>query len=269
MPDSLTNSLSNSLLDPTALRTALTDAHAAGHRLALVTGGSSGIGAATAQALTADGWFVVCAARRQAELRTVVAEINAAHPSHAVATLLDITVAEQVASVAAAFPQLHLLVNNAGGALGLDPVATGDLAQWRWMYETNVLGTLQVTQALLPTLLQSEGHIINIGSIAARVPYVGGAGYNAAKHGVAALTRVLRLEHVGDPIRICEIDPGRVETDFSLVRFGGDAQRAAAVYADKLNLQAADIAEAVRWVASLPAHVNIDQLQIMPRDQVV
>lgn len=135
------------------------------------------------------------------------------------------------------------------------------------MYETNVLGTLRLTKALLDKLIASEGHIINLGSMASFTAYAGGAGYNAAKFGEGALTRVLRLEHVGDPIRVTQIDPGRVETDFSLVRFKGDQAKADAVYADKLNLSPEDVAESIRWAASLPKHVNIDRIHIMPRDQ--
>ncbi|MDN5609599.1 MAG: SDR family NAD(P)-dependent oxidoreductase, partial [Brevibacterium aurantiacum] len=138
---------------------------------------------------------------------------------------------------------------------------------WQWMFDVNVLGTVRVTKALLDKLIASEGHIINTVSMAAFTPYAGGAGYNVAKFGEGALTRVLRLEHVGDPIRVTQIDPGRVETDFSLNRFDGDADKAAKVYAGKLNLSADDVAESIRWAASLPSHVNIDHIHIMPRDQ--
>ncbi|PRQ10374.1 SDR family oxidoreductase [Corynebacterium sp. 13CS0277] len=231
-------------------------------RIAVVTGGSSGIGEAAARALAADGWHVIVAARRLDNLQRIADDIGGT------ALPLDVTDDASVAAFAAAVPRVDVLVNNAGGALGLDSVADANLDDWQWMYDTNVLGTLRVTQALLPALHASGGLVINIGSIAARVPYVGGAGYNAAKHGVAALSRVLRLETADTPLRVCEIDPGRVHTDFSLVRFKGDAAKADAVYANKHNLTAEDIAEAIRWVASLPAHVNIDELRIMPVDQV-
>lgn len=235
----------------------------ASKRIALVTGGSSGIGAATARALAADGWHVVVAARRLERIRQVAQEISGT------AIELDVTDQDSVDAAAAQLPTLDLLVNNAGGAKGLDPVACAKVADWEWMYDTNVLGTLRMTKALLEPLIRANGLIVNIGSIAGHVPYEGGAGYNAAKHGVAALSRVLRLEHHSTTLRVCEIDPGRVKTEeFSLVRFGGDADKAAKVYRDHLNLTAEDIAEAVRWVASLPAHVNIDRMQIMPRDQV-
>lgn len=231
-------------------------------RVAVVTGGSSGIGEASARALAADGWFVVVAARRKAQLEQIAAEIGGA------AHVLDVTDQDSVDAFAAALPRVDLLVNNAGGAKGLDPLAEADLDDWQWMYDTNVLGTVRVTNALRPQLLESAAPlIINMASVAALNPYEGGAGYNAAKFGLRALTRVQRIEDAGT-IRITEIDPGRVKTDFSLVRFKGDAARAAAVYEGHLNLTAEDIAETVRWVASLPAHVNIDRLHIMPADQV-
>lgn len=238
-------------------------------KIAVVTGASSGIGKATAVALAADGWHVVAAARRVDRLEELVEAISATGGS-AEAIELDVTREDSVAGFASRVPHCDLLVNNAGGAKGLDSVADADLDDWQWMYDTNVLGTLRVTKALLDKLIASgDGQIINIASIAAHVPYAGGAGYNAAKHGVAAMTRVLRLEQVGQPLRICEIDPGRVKTEeFSLVRFGGDAERADKVYEGHLNLTAEDIAEAVRWVAALPSHMNIDRMQIMPRDQV-
>ncbi|MDO5077677.1 SDR family NAD(P)-dependent oxidoreductase [Corynebacterium sp.] len=232
-------------------------------RVAVVTGASSGIGWATAEALAADGWHVVCAARRTDRINELATKIGG------VAITLDVTDAASVASFADQLPRVDLLVNNAGGAKGLDSVAEANLEDWQWMYDTNVLGTMRVTQALLPKLLEAEGQIINVGSVAAHVPYVGGAGYNAAKHGVAALTRVLRMETADQPLRVCEVDPGRVHTEeFSLVRFGGDADKAAKVYEGNLSLTAEDIAEAIRWVASCPKHMNIDTMRIMPTDQV-
>ena len=213
-------------------------------KIAVVTGASSGIGKATAVALAADGWHVVAAARRVDRLEELVEAISATGGS-AEAIELDVTREDSVVGFASRVPHCDLLVNNAGGAKGLDSVADADLDDWQWMYDTNVLGTLRVTKALLDKLIASgDGQVINIASIAAHVPYVGGAGYNAAKHGVAAMTRVLRLEQVGQPLRICEIDPGRVKTEeFSLVRFGGDAERADKVYEGHLNLTAEDIAE--------------------------
>jgi len=229
-------------------------------KTAVVTGASSGIGAATARALATDGWHVIVAARRT-DLLTELAESIGGE-----AINLDVTDEDSVRHLAEQLDSVDLLVNNAGGAKGLDSVADANIDDWTWMYETNVLGTVRVTKALLPKLA-SGAQIVNVGSIAGITPYVGGAGYNAAKFGVAALTRVLRLETLDRPLRVCEINPGRVKTDFSLIRFKGDKERADAVYAGHQNLVAEDIAEAIRWVASLPAHVNIDRLVIKPADQ--
>lgn len=230
-------------------------------KIAIVTGASSGIGKATAGALAQEGWHVIAAARRTDKIQAVADEIGGT------AIALDVTDQESVDQLAARVERVDLLVNNAGGAMGLDSIKDANLDDWQWMYDVNVLGTLRMTKALLDKLIASEGHVINIGSMASFTAYAGGAGYNAAKFGEGALTRVLRLEHVGDPVRVTQIDPGRVETDFSLVRFKGDQDKADAVYADKLNLSAADVAESIRWVASQPKHVNIDHIHIMPRDQ--
>ena len=230
--------------------------------VAVVTGASSGIGAATARALAADGWDVVVGARRTDRLATVAAEIGAT--AHA----LDVTDPASVDAFVAAVPSCRLLVNNAGGALGLAPVAEADDDHWRTMYETNVLGTVRMVRGLLPALEASgDGQVVTIGSIAGYEPYPGGAGYNAAKFAVRAVMAVLRQELLGRPVRVSEIDPGMVESEFSLVRFGGDADRAAAVYEGVEPLSADDVAECVRWVASRPSHVNVDQLVVLARDQ--
>ena len=239
----------------------MTQSHGMTLKVAIVTGASSGIGAATAAALAQDGWKVIVAARRKDKIEKVAADIGGT------AVELDVSSDESVANLAAQVDRVDLLVNNAGGARGLDPVAEADLEDWQWMFDVNVLGTVRVTKALLDKLIASEGHIINTVSMAGFTPYAGGAGYNVAKFGEGALTRVLRLEHVGDPIRVTQIDPGRVETDFALNRFDGDEDRADKVYAGKLNLSADDVAESIRWAASLPSHVNIDHIHIMPRDQ--
>jgi NADP-dependent 3-hydroxy acid dehydrogenase YdfG len=161
-----------------------------------------------------------------------------------------------------------VLVNNAGGALGLTPIADADEEQWRLMYETNVAGVMRVTKAFLPALEASgDGRIVVVGSIAGHEPYVGGAGYNAAKHGAAVIVQVLRLELLGKPIRVTEVAPGMVETEFSLVRFDGDAERAAAVYAGLTPLSADDVADCITWAVTRPPHVNIDRIDVMPRAQ--
>jgi NADP-dependent 3-hydroxy acid dehydrogenase YdfG len=230
--------------------------------VAVVTGASSGIGAAAAKALAKAGFDVVLGARRVDRLAEVAAECGGR------AFALDVTDDASVAAFAARVERCDLLVNNAGGAFGLDSIGEADLDQWQRMYDVNVLGTARITKALLPKLIDSgDGQVVVIGSIAARQPYPGGGGYNAAKHAEAAVTRVLRLEVLGQPVRVCEIDPGMVETEFSLVRFEGDRERADAVYAGMTPLSADDVAEAIAWVATRPAHVNIDQITIMPRDQ--
>ena len=229
---------------------------------AVVTGASSGIGAATAERLAAEGWDVVIGARRLDRLAEVAERAGAR------AVPLDVTDAASVTAFCAEVPTCSLLVSNAGGARGLEPVAELDEDAWRWMFEANVLGMARVTKALLPRLLASgDGHIVLVGSIAGLQAYPGGAGYNAAKFGARAVREVLRMELLGQPIRVTEIDPGMVETEFSTVRFGGDAARAAQVYEGMTPLRAEDIADCIAWAATRPSHVNIDQIVVLPRDQ--
>ncbi|MFT4188792.1 MAG: SDR family NAD(P)-dependent oxidoreductase [Aeromicrobium sp.] len=233
-------------------------------RTAVVTGASSGIGAATAAALAAEGFHVFCAARRLDRLEELAERIGGT------AVACDVTDAGDVARLAEVVGgSLDLLVNNAGGALGVDPVAGGDVDRWRRMYEMNVVGTVQVTQALVPALEASgAGTIVNTGSTAGHWVYEGGGGYVAAKHALAAMTETLRLELNGRPIRVTEIAPGMVRTEeFSLVRLG-DQAKADAVYAGVEHpLTAEDVAETVRWVATLPPHVNIDLMVVRPLAQ--
>ncbi len=234
-------------------------------RTAVVTGASSGIGAATARALAAQGFRVICAARRRDRVEALAEEIGG------VAVACDVTSPDSVlALVHAVGEELHVLVNNAGGAFGSSTVEAADPEQWRAMYDVNVLGVLHVTQALLPALRAGgDGLIVNVGSTAGRVAYEGGGGYTAAKHGTKVVTETLRLELCGEPIRISEIAPGMVRTDeFALVRFEGDQAKADAVYAGVPDpLVAADIADAIAWIATRPSHVNIDELVIRPRAQ--
>lgn len=240
-------------------------------RRVLVTGASSGIGAATARRLAADGWRVVAAARRVERLEALAAE----HPGIE-AFPLDITSDDAVDALVehlTATGGLDAVVNNAGGALGLDRVEDSDLGQWQRMYDLNVLGTLRVTKAVLPLLrvaaVGSGGSdVVVVTSTAALAPYEGGAGYTAAKHAERTLATTLRWELAGEPLRVVQIAPGAVATEeFSLVRFDGDAQRAAAVYEGFQPLVADDVAEAIAWTLSLPAHVSIDELVIRPRAQ--
>jgi NADP-dependent 3-hydroxy acid dehydrogenase YdfG len=204
----------------------------------------------------------VVGARREDRIAALAADIGGR------AHRLDVTDQASVDAFAAEVPECRLLVNNAGGALGWAPVAEADDGQWRTMYETNVLGVARMTRALLGRLEASgDGQVVTIGSIAGHEPYPNGAGYNAAKFAVRAVMAALRQEILGRPVRVCEIDPGMVETEFSLVRFGGDAERAAAVYRGVTPLTAEDVAECVRWVASRPSHVNVDQMIVLARDQ--
>lgn len=233
-------------------------------RTALVTGASSGIGAASARALAADGFTVWCAARREDRITDLAQEIG----GHAV--VCDVTDAAAVAALAEQVDSLDVLVNNAGGAFDMAAVEDADAATWARMYDVNVLGTLRTIQALLPALrADGGGLVINIGSTAGRVSYERGAGYVAAKHGTKVLTQTLRLEHVAEPLRFTEIAPGMVATEeFALVRFEGDQSKASKVYEGvEEPLQAEDVAEIVRWVASLPHHVDIDEVVVRPRAQ--
>jgi len=231
-------------------------------KTAVVTGASSGIGAATARALGKAGFHVVLGARRVERCQQIADEIGGT------ALPLDVTDADSVRAFDEAVPEAAVLVNNAGGAKGLDPVERADEEQWRWMWETNVLGTLRVTKAFLPKLRASgDGHIITVTSIAALDWYDNGAGYTGAKHAQAMLHRTLRGELLGEPIRITEIAPGMVETEFSEVRFGGDADRAAKVYEGLTPLTADDVADTIVFAATRPSHVNLDQIVLKPRDQ--
>ncbi|MGI5952660.1 MAG: SDR family NAD(P)-dependent oxidoreductase [Brooklawnia sp.] len=232
--------------------------------IAVVTGASSGIGAASARALAGAGYHVICAARRLDRLESLAAEIGGT------AVACDITDQAQVDALAsAAGPQIDVLVNNAGGAIGQDPIEAASAADWERMYAINVSGTLRVTQALLPAIEAATGAIIFITSTAAETAYEGGGGYCGVKSAERYMAGSLRLELAGRPVRVCEISPGMVHTDeFSLVRFAGDQAQADAVYAGvQAPLVAEDIAEAVRWIATLPAHVNIDRMVIRPRAQ--
>ena len=229
---------------------------------AVVTGASSGIGAATARALGAAGFHVVLGARRVDRCAEIAAEIDGT------ALRLDVTDLDSVAAFAAAVPDCRLLVNNAGGAKGLEPVIEADEDDWRWMYETNVIGSLRVTKALLPALLASgDGHIITVTSVAAAEVYDNGAGYTGAKHAQAMLHRTLRGELLGQPVRLTEILPGMVETEFSLVRFEGDHERADAVYRGITPLTGEDVADVIAFAATRPSNVNLDQIVIKPRAQ--
>jgi NADP-dependent 3-hydroxy acid dehydrogenase YdfG len=233
--------------------------------IAVITGASSGIGAATAIALGRHGYRIVVGARRAERLPRVAGEDG-------MALRLDVTdeasVDEFVTEVKRRFGRIDVLVNNAGGALGLNPIEKAVDDEWITMWKTNVLGLMFVTRACLPLLRKARhGHIVNIGSIAGFETYRGGAGYTAAKHAVRAITRTLRLELNGEPIRVTEIAPGLVETEFSLVRFHGDRKAAKAVYQGLKPLTAEDIADCVVYAVTRPPHVNIDEIVVRPLAQ--
>lgn len=231
-------------------------------RTAVITGASAGIGEAAARALAAAGFHVVLGARRLDRLRPLAEELSGT------AHLLDVTDAESVESFVHQIPECHVLVNNAGGARGLERVEEANEDNWRWMWQTNVLGTLRVTKALLPKLIASgDGHVITVTSIAGHEVYDGGAGYTSAKHAQSALHQTLRSEHLGDPLRLTEVVPGMVETEFSLNRFEGDTERAAQVYRGLQPLTAEDVADVIAFAATRPPHVNLDQITVKPRAQ--
>jgi NADP-dependent 3-hydroxy acid dehydrogenase YdfG len=232
--------------------------------VAVVTGASSGIGAATVRRLIAEGFEVVAAARRADRLKNLAAETGCR------AAPLDVTDSAAVDAFAANLDSCRVLVNNAGGAFGLAPIASADDADWQRMYDVNVLGTLRMTRALLPKLLASgDGVVVNLTSTAAFTAYEGGAGYVAAKHAQRALSDTLRLELCGQPVRVTQVAPGMVKTEeFSLVRFGGDSERADAVYAGVPGpLSADDVADCIAWAVTRPWNVNIDTIVVRPRAQ--
>jgi NADP-dependent 3-hydroxy acid dehydrogenase YdfG len=231
-------------------------------RTAVVTGASSGIGEATVRSLAAQGFQVVAAARRVERCEEVAREVGGR------ALRLDVADPDSVAELAESVPEVSVLVNNAGGALGLEPVAEADEDYWRQMYETNVMGVMRVTKALLPALERSgDGFVVVVGSVAGVEVYPGGAGYTAAKHAANAVTRTLRLELLGRSIRVSEVAPGMVETEFSLVRFEGDREKADKVYEGTTPLSADEVADAIAYVVTRPPHVDIDYLSIKPTHQ--
>jgi len=232
-------------------------------RVAVVTGASSGIGEATARGLREAGFFVVLGARREDRLMAVARELGGRGLPLDVRDLASIDAF--TAAIAAEHDQVEILINNAGLAAGLQPLAQGNDDDWVQMMETNVLGLLRVTRAMLPLLRHApRAHIVNLGSVAGFEIYPGGVGYTASKHAVRAITKTLRLELMGEPIRVTEIEPGMVETEFSLVRFKGDQERASNVYQGMRPLTGADIADCIVWVVTRPPHVNVDEMVVRP-----
>ena len=237
--------------------------------VAVVTGASSGIGAATAAQLADAGYHVILAARRADRLEQAVAHARE-HGGSAQAEILDVTDTAAVATFARSLGRCDVLVNNAGGAIGMEDVGDADPADWRTMYEVNVMGSLNLTKALLPHLIASgDGTVVMLTSTAGFITYEGGGGYAAAKHAQHAMAATLRLELCGQPVRVIEIAPGMVRTDeFALNRFRGDAGKAAAVYQGvREPLTADDIGEAITWAVTRPGHFNVDLMVLRPRAQ--
>jgi len=238
-------------------------------RTALVTGATAGFGAAITHRLVRDGWRVVATGRRQERLDELSAELG----ESVFILRLDVTDAQAVAALPATLPaewrDIDALVNNAGLALGLDPAQSAAIEDWDRMVATNVTGLIHVTRALLPGMVtRDSGHVVNLGSIAATYPYPGGHVYGATKAFVKQFSLNLKADLVGTGVRVTDIEPGLCGgTEFSAVRFGGDTERAAAVYQGTTPLTAEDIAEAVAWVLHLPAHVNINRIEMMPTCQ--
>ncbi len=231
---------------------------------AVITGASSGIGAATARALVAAGFSVVLAARRRERLDALVDELGAA----ARAVTCDVTDPAQLQALADGVPECHVVIANAGGALGLEPVTELDPEQWRTMWETNVLALAQTARVFAPALKTSgSGRFVTITSVAGHQTYPGGGGYTSAKHAAAAVTDTLRVELLEAGVRVTEIAPGQVNTEFSTVRFGGDEQRAADVYRGMTPLTADDVADAITYAVTRPAHVAIARMDLFPTQQ--
>jgi len=237
----------------------------------LITGASAGFGAAAARAFAREGSHLLLGARRLERITALADECRKIGAPSAHAHFLDVSKTSSVNEFAAWIqtltPKVDVLINNAGGAHGLDSVATAKDEDWEAMFESNVLGILRVTRALLPLMKDTQGSIINIGSVAGRVAYEGGAAYCGAKAAELQITRALRLELSGTGLRVSTVDPGMAETEFSLVRFKGDSERARKVYEGVEPLTAEDIAETLLWVASRPHHVCIDELLIKCTDQ--
>src|SRR5438067_7988546 len=232
-------------------------------RMPVVTGAASGTGGATDRGLREAGFFVVLGARREDRLMAVAHELGGRGLPLDVRDLASIDAF--TAAIAAEYGQVEILINNAGLAAGLQPLAQGNDDDWVQMMETNVLGLLRVTRAMLPLLRRApRAHIVNLGSVAGFEVYPGGVGYTASKHAVRAITKTLRLELMGEPIRITEVMPGMVETEFSLVRFKGDQERASNVYQGMRPLTGAAIAACIVWVVTRPRHVNVDEMVVRP-----
>jgi 3-hydroxy acid dehydrogenase/malonic semialdehyde reductase len=236
----------------------------------LITGASSGFGEAAARRFAAAGYPLVLVARRQERIDALVEELSSRTPCHGV--VLDVrdrqSVTDRLGSLPEPFDDVEVLVNNAGLALGMGGADTADLDHWDTMVDTNIKGVMYCTRTILPSMVsRGGGHIVNLGSVAASWPYPGGNAYGGSKAFVQQFSRNLRTDLSGKNIRVSCVEPGMCETEFSLVRFEGDAAKADAVYDGMQPLSAADVAEIIFWVTSLPAHINVNQLEVMPVTQ--
>ncbi len=241
-------------------------------RTVLITGASAGIGAACARAFAAAGARLVLAARRVERLEALAEEVRAAHGTETHLLPLDVrdtgAVFAAVRDLPAEWSQIDVLVNNAGMGRGMDKLHEGEPAEWDEVLDTNVKGLLYVTRAIVPGMVaRGRGHVVNIGSVAGREVYPGGAVYCATKHAVDAITTGLRMDLLGSGVRVSTVDPGLVETEFSTVRFRGDAERAAQVYQGLTPLSPDDVAASVVWCASQPPHVTVAQVVLIATDQ--
>jgi 3-hydroxy acid dehydrogenase/malonic semialdehyde reductase len=245
---------------------------ALGNKIVLITGASSGIGAACARAFAAWGYRLILAARRLKRIEAIAAELKIAHGTQTLCLCLDVRnqplVERAVENLPAAWAPVEILVNNAGLSRGLDKLHEALLSDWEEMIDTNIKGLLYVSRAVIPGMVRrGSGHIINLGSMAGHQVYPGGNVYCATKHAVRALTQGLRMDLLGTPIRVTSVDPGMVETEFSLVRFHDDQERADGVYQGLTPLSPEDVAETIVFCATRPPHVNIAELIVMPTAQ--
>jgi len=239
-------------------------------RIALITGATSGFGAATARRFAADGWKLILTGRREERLQELVDELGG--PDRVLARPMDMrdrkAVEEGLGKLPAGFADVELLVNNAGLAKGLEPAWEYDVDDWEVMIDTNIKGLLYATHTVLPGMVERKrGHVVNLGSTAASWPYKGGNTYGGTKAFVQQFTRNLRADLTGRPIRATLIEPGLCETEFSVVRFDGDAEKAKSLYEGKNPIRPEDIAETIWWVVNMPAHVNINRIEMMPVSQ--
>lgn len=241
-------------------------------QIALVTGASSGIGAATSAALAAEGARLILAARRAERLQALADGLQKAYGTESLSITLDVQqeadVAERLGNLPAEWQAVDILVNNAGLSRGLNPLHEGSIEDWNEMIDTNVKGLLYVTRAILPGMVQrGRGHVVNIGSVAGRDPYAGGAVYCGSKAAVAMISRAMKIDLLGSGVRVTNIEPGMVETEFSLVRFHGDTERARKVYQGIEPLTGEDVADSIIWAVTRPPHVNVQDILLLASAQ--